>query len=79
MGYYVRWAFAKRIHMISISKSGSRISFDRTMSKFTATNGSLTTKCGEAVPDEHQAIEQLTIPEHNNELCVTCWRTNTPW
>lgn len=76
---YVRWPSAKRIHRVSLTKSGGGVSFDRVTRKFTPRAGRLTTICGDAIPDDHQGIESLTKDEHNNELCITCWNANAPW
>lgn len=77
--YYVRWPSAKRIHLVSLTKSGGGIHFDPVTRKCTSESGRLTTMCGEAIPEEHQGIERLTADEHNNELCNTCLRTKAPW
>ena len=72
---YVRWASAKRIHRVSIKKSGG-IKFSPAKRKFTARSGQLTTVCGEYVPDDHEGSDTLTADELNNELCVTCRGSN---
>lgn len=76
---YVRWPSAKRIHRVSLTKSGKGVSFDPLTRKLTPMAGSLTTICGDAIPEDHEGIESLTVEEHNNELCNTCRRANSPW
>ena len=77
---YVRWPSAKRIHQVSLTKSGGGISFDPSTRKFTCTRvGRLVTKCGDSIPDDHEGIETLTTDEHNNALCGTCWNARSFW
>jgi len=74
---YVVWSSTKRIHEVSLTRSGGGISFDPVTQKIVSNGERLTTKCGVAIPDEHRAIESLTIDELNNEVCNTCWRTES--
>ena len=76
---YVRWQSAKRIHRVSLKKSGGGVSLDRVTKKYTPRAAPLTTICGELVPDNHEGIESVTVDEHNNALCLTCWNAKSPW
>lgn len=74
---YVSWPSAKRIHLVSLTKSGRSVTLDTATKKLTPRQAKLVTKCGELVPDDHKALTALTKDQHNNELCITCWRTNS--
>lgn len=70
--YFVRWSSAKRIHKVA-SPRGEALVFDSVERKIKSQEGGLVfTTCGVPIPDEHEAIMDLSREEYNNELCEKC-------